>query len=197
VGDRAAVFIDRDGTLTEEVGYVNHPSRLRLLPRSAEAIRRLNAAGMTIVYTSHYMEEVEELCERIAVLSHGRLVAIGTPNELKTRIGPHATLDDVFAALAGPAVLGLGLVPLLRRWVPPRPLITVVSAAVLAWAVVVFEVVKEALADRGVEFVKVAMQPGGPQGVGRLVFPRAGGVLPHAGGQPGTGVVVSSRQRPA
>lgn len=59
--------------------------------------------GTTVLVTSHYMEEVEELCDRIAVLSHGRLVAIGTPNELKTRIGPHATLDDVFAALAGPA----------------------------------------------------------------------------------------------
>jgi D-glycero-D-manno-heptose 1,7-bisphosphate phosphatase len=43
------VFIDRDGTLTEEVGYVNHPGRLRLLPRSAEAIRRLNAAGVPAV----------------------------------------------------------------------------------------------------------------------------------------------------
>lgn len=59
--------------------------------------------GTTVLITSHYMEEVEELCERIAVLSHGHLVALGTPNELKTRIGPHATLDDVFAALAGPA----------------------------------------------------------------------------------------------
>jgi putative ABC transport system permease protein len=55
-----------------------------------------------------------------------------------------------FPALAGPAVLGLGLVPLLRRWVPPRPLITVVSAAVLAWAVVVFEIVKEAFRDGGI-----------------------------------------------
>ena len=46
---KPAVFIDRDGTLTEEVGYVNHPSRLSLLPRSAEAIRRLNAAGVPAV----------------------------------------------------------------------------------------------------------------------------------------------------
>jgi len=53
VGDRAAVFIDRDGTLTEEVGYVNHPSRLRLLPRSAEAIHRLNAAGMAAVVVTN------------------------------------------------------------------------------------------------------------------------------------------------
>lgn len=50
---RAAVFIDRDGTLTEEVGYVNHPSRLKLLPRSAEAIRRLNAAGVPAVLVTN------------------------------------------------------------------------------------------------------------------------------------------------
>ena len=50
---RPAVFIDRDGTLTEEVGYVNHPSRLKLLPRSAEAIRRLNAAGVAAVVVTN------------------------------------------------------------------------------------------------------------------------------------------------
>lgn len=48
-----AVFIDRDGTLTEEVGYVNHPQRLRLLPRSAEAIRRLNRAGLKAVVVTN------------------------------------------------------------------------------------------------------------------------------------------------
>ena len=48
-----AVFIDRDGTLTEEVGYVNHPRRLRLLPRSAEAIRRLNSAGLKAVMVTN------------------------------------------------------------------------------------------------------------------------------------------------
>jgi D-glycero-D-manno-heptose 1,7-bisphosphate phosphatase len=48
-----AVFIDRDGTLTEEVGYVNHPDRLRLLPRSAEAVRRLNAAGVAAVVVTN------------------------------------------------------------------------------------------------------------------------------------------------
>jgi D-glycero-D-manno-heptose 1,7-bisphosphate phosphatase len=47
------VFLDRDGTLTEEVGYVNHPKRLRLLPRSAEAIRRLNAAGVPAVVVTN------------------------------------------------------------------------------------------------------------------------------------------------
>ena len=53
VGSRPAVFIDRDGTLTDEVGYVNHPTRLRLLPRSAEAIRRLNEAGVPAVVVTN------------------------------------------------------------------------------------------------------------------------------------------------
>ena len=50
---RAAVFIDRDGCLTEEVGYVNHVSRIRLLPRTAEAVRRLNGAGVPAVMVTN------------------------------------------------------------------------------------------------------------------------------------------------
>jgi D-glycero-D-manno-heptose 1,7-bisphosphate phosphatase len=50
---RGAVFVDRDGTLTDEVGYVNHPSRLRLLPRAAAAIRRLNDAGVPVVVVTN------------------------------------------------------------------------------------------------------------------------------------------------
>jgi D-glycero-D-manno-heptose 1,7-bisphosphate phosphatase len=45
--------MDRDGCLTEEVGYVNHPSRIRLLPRSAEAVRRLNRAGIAAVMVTN------------------------------------------------------------------------------------------------------------------------------------------------
>ncbi|MGH7301970.1 MAG: D-glycero-alpha-D-manno-heptose-1,7-bisphosphate 7-phosphatase [Candidatus Rokuibacteriota bacterium] len=45
--------MDRDGTLTEEVGYVNHPSRLRILPRSGAAVRRLNAAGIAVVVVTN------------------------------------------------------------------------------------------------------------------------------------------------
>ncbi len=48
-----AVFMDRDGCLTEEVGYVNHPSRIRLLPRTAEAVRRLNQAGVAAVMVTN------------------------------------------------------------------------------------------------------------------------------------------------
>ena len=46
---KRAVFIDRDGTLSEEVGYLNHASRFRLLPRSAAAIKMLNEAGVAAV----------------------------------------------------------------------------------------------------------------------------------------------------
>lgn len=57
--------------------------------------------GTTVLVTSHYMEEIEELCDRVAMLSHGAMVAIDTPAALKAAVGPGATLDDAFAALAG------------------------------------------------------------------------------------------------
>jgi D-glycero-D-manno-heptose 1,7-bisphosphate phosphatase len=50
---RPAVFMDRDGCLTEEVGYVNHPTRIRLLPRTAAAVRRLNQAGVPAVMVTN------------------------------------------------------------------------------------------------------------------------------------------------
>jgi ABC-2 type transport system ATP-binding protein len=43
-----------------------------------EEVRRLNAAGVTVVYTSHYMEEVQALCTRIGIMDHGRLIACDT-----------------------------------------------------------------------------------------------------------------------
>src|SRR5437764_3238684 len=64
-GARRAVFIDRDGTISEEVGYVNHVSRYRVFPFAAEAVRALNAAGwLAILVTNqagvargHFREE--------------------------------------------------------------------------------------------------------------------------------------------
>ena len=53
----------------------------------------------TMVVTSHHMDEVNKFCDRIALIDHGRIVAIGTPTELKARVGPDATLDDVFIRL--------------------------------------------------------------------------------------------------
>ncbi len=50
----------------------------------------------TMIITSHQMEEMDASCDRIAFIDHGRIVAIGTPAELKARVGPGATLDSVF-----------------------------------------------------------------------------------------------------
>ncbi|MBS4172976.1 ABC transporter ATP-binding protein [Bacillus sp. FJAT-49736] len=51
-----------------------------------ETVKRLNESGMTIIYTSHYMEEVEYLCKRIAIIDHGKLIAIGDKSELCNRL---------------------------------------------------------------------------------------------------------------
>lgn len=51
-----------------------------------EGIRRLNAQGATIVYTSHYMEEVEEICSRIIIIDKGQTIAAGSKEELKAGI---------------------------------------------------------------------------------------------------------------
>lgn len=50
---RPAVFLDRDGTICEEVGYMNHPSRLMIYPWAAEAIRRLNEAGLPVIVATN------------------------------------------------------------------------------------------------------------------------------------------------
>jgi ABC-2 type transport system ATP-binding protein len=53
----------------------------------------------TMVVTSHHMDEIDKFCDRIALIDRGRVVAVGTPTELKARVGPDATLDDVFIRL--------------------------------------------------------------------------------------------------
>jgi ABC-2 type transport system ATP-binding protein len=57
--------------------------------------------GTTILLTTHVMEEADALCDRVGILRQGRLEKVGTPAELKAGIGPDATLDDVFARIAG------------------------------------------------------------------------------------------------
>ena len=58
--------------------------------------------GMTIFLTTHYMEEADSLCQRVAIMSHGEISAIGSPDELKASLGrPDATLDDVFERFTG------------------------------------------------------------------------------------------------
>lgn len=52
--------------------------------------------GMTVLLTTHYMEEADALCDRVALMHRGKLRAVGTPAELKSRVSPGATLEDVF-----------------------------------------------------------------------------------------------------
>ena len=59
------------------------------------------STGMTVLLTTHYMEEAEELCDRVALMHLGRLQAIGTPAELEAQLGEGATLQDVFAHHTG------------------------------------------------------------------------------------------------
>jgi ABC-2 type transport system ATP-binding protein len=53
----------------------------------------------TMIVTSHHMDEIDEFCDRIALINRGRIAAMGTPAELKARVGPDATLDDAFIRL--------------------------------------------------------------------------------------------------
>ncbi|MDD4877186.1 MAG: ATP-binding cassette domain-containing protein [Dehalococcoidales bacterium] len=68
-----------------------------------ETIENLRDNGMTILYTTHYMEEANRLCNRIAIMDGGQIIAIDTPYQLKAQIGPpeQVTLEDVFLKLTG------------------------------------------------------------------------------------------------
>ena len=77
-----------------------------------QGIRRLNERGATIIYTSHYMEEVEELCRRIVIMDCGRQVAAGTADELKAMIG---TGERIRIEVVDPIPPGEGALESLRR----------------------------------------------------------------------------------
>jgi ABC-2 type transport system ATP-binding protein len=68
-----------------------------------ENIQELQRNGMTILYTTHYMEEADRLCKRVAVMDGGQIIALDTPHNLKAQIGPpdQVTLEDVFLKLTG------------------------------------------------------------------------------------------------
>jgi ABC-2 type transport system ATP-binding protein len=67
-----------------------------------ELITELRAeSGMSVLLTTHYMDEADGLCERVALMHRGRIRAEGSPDELKADLGAGATLDDVFRHHAG------------------------------------------------------------------------------------------------
>jgi ABC-2 type transport system ATP-binding protein len=102
VGDPQLLFLDEPTTGLDPV------SRRQLW----ELISKFQAEGRTIVLTTHYMEEAERLCDRVAIVDHGRIIALGTPRELIDKVDvshlpppeprkTSATLEDVFVSLTG------------------------------------------------------------------------------------------------
>ena len=74
--------------MDEPTVAVDPQSRNKIL----EGIKKLNEQGSTIIYTSHYMEEVEQICTRIAIMDHGHVIASGTREELKKMIKTEETI---------------------------------------------------------------------------------------------------------
>lgn len=77
VGDPELLFLDEPTTGLD-------PQARRQL---WELIERFRAAGRTILLTTHYMDEAERLCDRVAIMDHGKVIALGTPRELVASIG--------------------------------------------------------------------------------------------------------------
>ncbi len=74
--------------MDEPTVAVDPQSRNKIL----EGIQELNRQGSTIIYTSHYMEEVEQICSRVVIMDHGRSIASGTTEELKRMIRTAETI---------------------------------------------------------------------------------------------------------
>lgn len=70
-----------------------------------EKIKKANENGTTVLYTSHYMEEVEAICTRVAIMDNGKIIACGTTDELKNLVrrskDEQITLEQVFLTLTG------------------------------------------------------------------------------------------------
>jgi ABC-2 type transport system ATP-binding protein len=91
-----------------KVLFLDEPTR-GLDPNIARSIRsmvsELAQSGMTIFLTTHYMEEADQLCDRVAILDKGKIVALDTPQNLKFiySLGEKTSLEDVFVKLTGRA----------------------------------------------------------------------------------------------
>jgi ABC-2 type transport system ATP-binding protein len=114
-GMKQRVLIARALLHGPQVLFLDEPTR-GLDPNVARDIRafiaNLSAQGVTVFLTTHYMEEADRLCDRVAILDAGRIVALDTPTRLKAhnREGPDTTLEDVFVGLTGRSLAGHQLV---------------------------------------------------------------------------------------
>src|SRR5262249_26496213 len=72
-----------------------------------DLLMRFRAEGGTILLTTHYMDEAELLCDRVAIVDRGKVITEGTPHDLTAALGAprvvtrHGTLEDVFVSLTG------------------------------------------------------------------------------------------------
>jgi len=73
------------------------PDGRKAVWENVAALRR--ETGAAIIFSTHYMDEAEAVCDHLAVIARGRLAAVGSPAELRSRVGATATLDDAFTAL--------------------------------------------------------------------------------------------------
>ena len=106
-GMRRRLEIARGLLHTPRILFLDEPT-LGLDPQSRNQlwthVRALNREeGVTVFLTTHYLDEADRVAGRIAVIDHGKIVALGTPQELKERTG-RATLEEAFLALTGTAI---------------------------------------------------------------------------------------------
>lgn len=93
--------------MDEPTVAVDPQSRNRIL----EGIKTLNEEGATIIYTSHYMEEVEQICSRIAIIDKGKNLAIGTKEELKSMIKTGETISVEILELSAETIQDIRSLP--------------------------------------------------------------------------------------
>jgi ABC-2 type transport system ATP-binding protein len=78
-----------------------------------DTVRHLNQTGMTVIYTSHYMEEVQFLCKRMAIMDHGQMIAYGTLDQVRQLAGSMATITIDVSGDFEPVIQALSLDPAL------------------------------------------------------------------------------------
>jgi len=91
VGDPQLLFLDEPTT------GLDPQSRRQLW----DVVREFKARGRTVMLTTHYMDEAEKLCDRVAVIDHGKVIALGTPNELILQLGGEHVIDFTLDGPAG------------------------------------------------------------------------------------------------
>ena len=128
-GMRRRLEIARGLLHTPRILFLDEPT-LGLDPQSRNQlwtqVRELNRQeGVTVFLTTHYLDEADRVAGRIAVIDHGKIVALGSPAELKERTG-RATLEEAFLALTGTAIREEGtgaadrMRAMARMWRPRR-----------------------------------------------------------------------------